>query len=106
MARPLIRRRIKVTGRQRTDIDADLLIQALIQLAEDEATQAAPDTTDPTVRTRAGTRPNRTGATGSRTRPMTSTTAPAPNRPAARTPRTSRGRSSQPGMNHQHQRTS
>jgi hypothetical protein len=86
MARPLIRRRIMVTGRQRTDIDADLLIQALIQIAEDEATQTSPDT-HPAVRTRASTRPNSNRPTAARKRPTTSTTAPSPSRPASRTGR-------------------
>lgn len=81
MARPLIRRRIKVSGRQRTDIDADLLLQALIQIAEDEAAQNSPSV-DPPVPARAGTRPNHM-PTGSRRRPTA--TAPSPHRPASRT---------------------
>lgn len=85
MARPLIRRRIKVSGRQRTDIDADLLLQALIQIAEDEAAQNSPG--EPTTPTPAGTRPNHMPA-GSRRRPTP--TAPSPHRPAGRTTR-SRG---------------
>lgn len=77
MARPLIRRRIRITGQQRTDIDADLLIQALIQIAEDETTQTGLGT-DPAVRTRSGTPSNRN--TPAR-RPMSST-APSPHRPS------------------------
>jgi hypothetical protein len=66
MARPLIRRRITVTGRQRTDIDADLLTQALIQIAEDDATPTSPD------------KPI------GRNRPPTVAAAPSPRRPAGR----------------------
>jgi len=93
MARPLIRRRIRVVGRQRTDIDADLLIQALIQIAEDEATQTGSETR-PTARTRARTQPIRTGPASASKHPTASTTAPSPSRPAnraSRTPRTPRG---------------
>jgi hypothetical protein len=68
MARPLIRRRITVTGRQRTDIDADLLTQALIQIAEDDATPTSPD--KPIGRNRP---------------PTVATPAPSPRRPAGRT---------------------
>ena len=67
MARPLIRRRITVTGQQRTDIDADLLTQALIQIAEDDATPTSPD------------KPI------GRNRPPTVAAAPSPRRPAGRT---------------------
>lgn len=87
MARPLIRHRIRVIGRQRTDIDTDLLIQALIQIAEDEATQTSSDT-HPTARARARTQPNHTRPAGARKSPTTSTTAPSPSRPANRTHRT------------------
>lgn len=37
MARPPKRYRIRVRGRQREDIDADLLMQALLQIAEERA---------------------------------------------------------------------
>lgn len=86
MARPLIRRRIKVAGEQRTDIDADLLLQALIQIAEDEAAQNSPSV-DPPAPAPAETRINDI-PTGSRRRPTP--TAPSPNRPASRTTRARR----------------
>jgi hypothetical protein len=90
MARPLIRRRITVTGRQRADIDTDLLTQALVQIIEDEADHASVNTpptsaapTQPPARHRRPDRP---------TRPTT-TAVPSPRtRPAGRT-----GESTRPG---------
>lgn len=104
MARPLIRRRITVTGRQRTDIDADLLIQALIQIAEDETNHTRPGT-DPAVPTRTGTPPNH-HTPASRTRRPMSSTAPSPHRPASRTRarRTARDAADRSG-NHEHRPT-
>lgn len=44
MARPPKRYNIRVRGRQRDDIDADLLMQALLQIAEEREQGAdAPD---------------------------------------------------------------
>lgn len=48
MARPAKRYRIRVRGSQREDIDADLLMQALLQMAEErEQTEDRPDGSRP-----------------------------------------------------------
>jgi hypothetical protein len=46
MARPAKRYRIRVRGNQREDIDADLLMQALLQIAE-EREQGEDDPDEP-----------------------------------------------------------
>ena len=68
MARPRIRRRIRVAGRQRPDIDTDLLIQALIQIAEDEETRNTPKHHTP-ASNRTRTQPTPTRPAGRTTRP-------------------------------------
>lgn len=48
MARPAKRYRIRVRGNQREDIDADLLMQALLQIAEErEQGEDGPDDRHP-----------------------------------------------------------
>lgn len=50
MARPPSQRRIRVRGRQRDDIDLDLLVQALIAIAEERMQRQAAEDSPPVSR--------------------------------------------------------